>query len=100
VAAAYQLSSGKRASLAACRQHFDGDGLVAAINYSRDCLASGWALMLIMFAAGVADLVWMAVLALTMLAEKALPSADGFRRVVAGALALVAIGTLMGGQFL
>jgi predicted metal-binding membrane protein len=100
VAAAYQLSSGKRASLSACRKPFDGDGLLAAIDYSRHCLASGWALMLIMFAAGVADLVWMAVLALTMLAEKALPSADGFRRVVAGALALVAVGTLMGGQFL
>ena len=76
------------------------DPLTAGLAYSRHCLVSGWALMLIMFSAGVADLVWMAALALTMLAEKALPSADGFRRVVAVALALLAVGTLMGGQFL
>jgi len=104
--AVYQLSPWKRASLSACRSPVAilrgglSDALLAGINYSRRCLVSGWALMLIMFAAGVADLVWMAALALTMAAEKALPSADGFRRAVAGVLALLAVGTLLGGHFL
>ena len=101
VAAAYQVSPWKRTNLDACRQPAAArNTLRAGIDYSRHCLASGWALMLIMFAAGVADLVWMAALALTMAAEKALPSADGVRRMVAGALALLAIGTLLGGQFM
>jgi predicted metal-binding membrane protein len=108
-AAVYQLTPWKRISLNACRRsgtieaRDTGDlsgALLAGIDYSRNCILSGWALMLIMFAAGVADLVWMAVLALTMLAEKALPSADGFRYLAAGTLALLAAGTLLGGQFL
>jgi len=109
-AGVYQLTSWKGASLSACRRpamilaRCDGgalsEALSAGINYSRHCLASGWALMLIMFAAGIADVVWMAALALTMLAEKVLPSADGFRHAVAGVLVLLAAVTLLGGQLL
>jgi predicted metal-binding membrane protein len=99
-AAVYQLTPWKRASLLACRKPHDGDALIVGIRYSRSCLASGSALMLVMFAAGAADLVWMAALAMTMLAEKVLPSADCFRRSVAGALGLLAAGTLLGGRFL
>jgi predicted metal-binding membrane protein len=54
--------------------------------------------MLIMFSAGVADLFWMAALALVMLAEKTLPSDNSVRYLVAGALALLAAGTLLGGH--
>jgi predicted metal-binding membrane protein len=122
-AAAYQLSPWKAANLAACRlPHLWGSGssplvgrwraapegpsgglgdaLKAGITYSRQCLVSGWALMLIMFSAGVADLVWMAALALVMLAEKTLPSGDGVRYAVAGALSLLAAWTLLGGRLL
>jgi predicted metal-binding membrane protein len=95
-AAAYQLSPWKAANLAACRQ----PAKLHAITYSRHCLASGWALMLIMFSAGVADLVWMAALALVMLAEKTLPSGDTVRYLVAGVLAMLAAGTLLGGRSL
>lgn len=91
-AAVYEVTPWKRASLAACRQPLRIDG----ITYSRDCLASGWALMLIMFSAGVADLAWMVALAMVMLAEKTLPSGDRLRYVVAAALALLAIGSLLG----
>jgi len=55
--------------------------------------------MLIMFSAGVANLAWMAMLALAMLAEKTLPSGNPVRYLVAGALALLAAVTLLGGQF-
>jgi predicted metal-binding membrane protein len=115
-AAAYQLSPWKAANLAACRlPHLWGstrrsrgmgpggdflDAFTAGITYSRHCLASGWALMLIMFSAGVADLVWMAALALVMLAEKTLPSGDTVRYLVAGVLAMLAAGTLLGGRSL
>jgi predicted metal-binding membrane protein len=108
VAAAYQVSPWKRASLGACRRpvtilarYQRGgliDGLEAGITYSRHCLVSGWALMLIMFSAGVADLFWMIVLALTMLGEKTLPSGDNVRYAVATALALLAAGALVSGS--
>lgn len=90
VAAAYQLTPWKRASLDRCREPVDG------LQYSLSCVASGWALMLIMFSAGVASIVWMAVLAAVMLAEKAMPFPDRVRVAVALALALAATATLAG----
>jgi predicted metal-binding membrane protein len=68
---------------------------MAGITYSRHCLASGWALMLIMFSAGVANMAWMAGLALAMVAEKTLPSGDRYRHAVGVVLALVALGALL-----
>jgi predicted metal-binding membrane protein len=67
----------------------------AASNYSRRCLLSGWALMLIMFSVGVADLVWMVALALAMLAEKTLRSGDAARYSAAAALALLSAWSLL-----
>ena len=52
--------------------------------------------MLVMFSVGVGDLVWMAALALAMLAEKTLPSGQRVGAGVACALSLVAAGTLIG----
>lgn len=92
VAAAYEVTPWKLASLAACRRPVK----IPGIAYARDCLASGWALMLIMFSAGVADLAWMVALAIVILAEKALPSGERLRYVVAAALAVLAIGSLLG----
>jgi predicted metal-binding membrane protein len=106
-AAVYQISPWKGTSLGACRQPltilspYEGGSLIetarAGVAYSRHCVVSGWALMLIMFSAGVANLVWMVALALAMLAEKTLPSGNNFRYVAAGVLALLAAGTLLGG---
>ena len=105
LAAAYQFSPWKGASLCACRQpatilsRYQGGGLaetvMAGFSYSRQCLTSGWALMLIMFSAGVANMAWMVALALVMVAEKTLPSGDRFRYPVGAALALVALGALL-----
>ena len=53
-------------------------------------------MMLIMFSAGVADLTWMVALTVAMLAEKTLPSGERLRYVVAGALALLAMASLLG----
>jgi predicted metal-binding membrane protein len=89
LAAAYELSPWKARSLMRCRR----PGL-SALAYSRSCVASGWALMLLMFSAGVANLWWMAALAAAMLAEKALPRADAARYAVAAALVVCCIALL------
>lgn len=98
-AALYQVSPWKAASLDACRRMAGGD-VASSFRYSRQCVLSGWALMLVMFSAGVANLIWMAVLALTMLAEKTLPSGDRVRYLVAGALSVLAVLALLGAQVL
>jgi len=73
VAGAYQFLPWKRRGLAACR-HPAGrgapdDGFDAGFRHGVDCLKSSWALMLLMFAAGFANLAWMAVLAAVMAYE-------------------------------
>jgi predicted metal-binding membrane protein len=88
IAAAYQLTPWKRDSLEACRHS------AAGLSYALNCVASGWALMLLMFSAGVANLAWMAALTLAILAEKTLASPDAVRRVIALALAVLAVASL------
>ena len=78
LAGAYQFSPLKRAGLEACR-HPAGIGRVAdrpfatgadlGLRHGVDCVASSWALMLLMFAAGFANLWWMAALAMVMAYE-------------------------------
>jgi len=79
LAAAYQCSGTKRAFVAACRrarkvrlQSSPGlrDGLEAGARYGLDCVGACWALMLVMFAAGAGELVWMAALALVIVGER------------------------------
>ena len=89
-AAAYQLTPWKRASLYACRRP------AAGVRYALSCVGSGWALMLIMFSAGVADLLWMAGLAIAMLAEKTLRSPDPARYLIAVVLVVLAGASLTG----
>lgn len=81
IAGSYQFLSIKRHGLAACRQpdhrvSLDSAGtgavpaaLGAGLRHASDCIASSWALMLLMFAAGFADLLWMAVLTIVMTYE-------------------------------
>ncbi len=69
VAGAYQLTPWKRSGLAACRDPHavaaccdpaaDRPGFRAGVRHALDCLGASWALMLLMFAAGPADLAWM-----------------------------------------
>jgi len=81
LAGAYQVVPGKHQALAACRHPdervtigiVDSDtaraGVRAGVRHAIDCVASSWALMLLMFAAGFANLAWMAILTLVMTYE-------------------------------
>lgn len=104
LAAAYQFTPLKDACLKACRHpalylvhHYRRgalNGLRVGFGHALYCVGCCWALMLVMFAAGVAHLAWMGVLAAIMFVEKATPAGN---RMVApvgaalGALALVAL---------
>jgi predicted metal-binding membrane protein len=104
LAALYQFSPLKDACLKACRhpgiylmRHYRRgalNGLRLGFGHAVYCAGCCWALMLVMFAAGVAHLAWMGVLAAIMFVEKAMPA--GNRIVVPvgaalGALAAIAL---------
>lgn len=78
LAGAYQFVPLKRRALAACRHPAGqvGGGTGTEVRATRhgfrhalDCVACSWALMLLMFAAGFANLWWMAALAVLMAYE-------------------------------
>jgi predicted metal-binding membrane protein len=73
-----------------------GRGAAAAFRLGRGhgifCLGCCWALMLLMFAAGVASFVWMAVLTALMVYEKTAPG--GRRLVPIAGVALLALAAL------
>jgi predicted metal-binding membrane protein len=95
-AASYQLTPLKDACLKACRhpgvylmRHYRRgarNGLRIGLGHAAFCLGCCWALMLVMFAAGVAHLAWMGALALIMLIEKG--TSRGERIVVPVGIAL------------
>jgi predicted metal-binding membrane protein len=104
LAALYQFTPLKDACLRACRhpaiylvRHYRRgalNGFRIGFGHALYCLGCCWALMLVMFAAGVAHLAWMGVLAVIMFVEKATPAGN---RIVApvgavlGALAGIAL---------
>lgn len=104
LAALYQFTPLKDACLKACRhpgiylmRHYRRgarNGLRIGLGHALYCLGCCWALMLVMFAAGVAHLTWMGVLAAIMFVEKTAPAGD---RIVVpvgaafGALAVIAL---------
>jgi predicted metal-binding membrane protein len=77
LAGAYQLIPLKRRSLAACRHPASvlpiepghSGSFRLGLNHGLACLVSSWALMLLMFAEGFANLWWMAALAAVMVYE-------------------------------
>jgi predicted metal-binding membrane protein len=60
------------------------------LEHGAYCVGCCWGLMLILFALGVMSLLWMAVVAALIFAEKVLPFGDRLSRVFA--LAFVALG--------
>ena len=104
LAAIYQFTPLKDACLKSCRhpglylvRHYRRgvlNGLRLGFGHALYCVGCCWALMLVMFAAGVAHLAWMGVLAAIMFVEKATPLGN---RVVApvgvllGVLAVIAL---------
>lgn len=101
LAGAYQFAPLKRRGLAACRHPVgpaaNGTGRVRAIGlglrHGLECVASSWALMLLMFAAGVANLGWMVALASLMAYETM--GRHGPRAASAAGVALLALGCLV-----
>jgi predicted metal-binding membrane protein len=101
LAAIYQFTPLKDACLRACRH----PGIYLVRNYRRGalnglrlgfghalyCLGCCWALMLVMFAAGVAHLAWMGVLAAIMFVEKATPVGNRIVVPVGAALGALAV---------
>ena len=74
LAGGYQLLPLKRRYLDACRDpaaasHRGESGVTAGAAHALDCLGSSWALMLLMFAAGIANKWWMLALTAVMVYE-------------------------------
>lgn len=95
----YQLAPAKRACLDHCRSPVEfltahhRPGLTGALrmglHHGLYCLGCCWALMLLLFVGGVMNLLWVAVIAAVVFAEKLLARGDWLRYVI-GAAAMVA----------
>ena len=112
LAAVYQVTPLKNACLRSCRNpatyimhHYRRgrlSGLRLGVGHGLFCLGCCWALMLVMFAVGVAHLAWMGVLAVVMVAEKTMPAGDALTRPLAvsllglAAIAILAPGSIPG----
>jgi predicted metal-binding membrane protein len=68
-------------------------GLRLGMRHGVFCVGCCWALMLVMFAAGVASLIWMALLSAVMIHEKTRPA--GARAVPVTGVALVAAASVV-----
>jgi predicted metal-binding membrane protein len=100
---AFQFSSLKQACLKQCRHPVAfllpryRRGVKAAFRLGREhgifCLGCCWALMLVGFAAGVANLWWMVALTALMVVEKVVPRGDRF--VLPAGIALLVLGALV-----
>ena len=104
LAGAFQFTPLKDACLRACRhpasflrRHYRrgaGGAFSLGARHGMFCVGCCWALMLVMFAAGAASLIWMAALTALMVHEKTRPS--GARTVpLTGVVLLAAGSTLM-----
>jgi len=105
LAAIYQFTPLKDACLKACRhpgvylmsRYRRGalNGFRIGFGHALFCVGCCWALMLVMFAAGVAHLAWMGVLAAIMFVEKATPAGDRVVVPVGAAFGLLAVAALV-----
>jgi predicted metal-binding membrane protein len=101
----YQLTPLKRACLRVCRsplpyllQHWRADTLGAFLlgaRHGTNCLGCCWALMLLLFAGGVMNLVVIVALTLWVLAEKFAPFGEQTARASGVALLAMALWTAM-----
>lgn len=90
-AGVYQLTPLKHACLVTCRSPFDfvvnrwRDGALGALRmgleHGLSCLGCCWILMALLFVFGAMNLLWVAVLALVVLAEKMLPFGEWTARI-------------------
>lgn len=102
-AGVFQWTPLKRACLAACRSPLSflmtgwregrAGAFVMGFRHGLYCLGCCWALMALLFVAGVMNLLWIAVLAVAVLVEKVVPRGDLVGRLVG--VVLVAAGVLL-----
>ena len=107
VAALYQLSPFKSACLGHCRspvewlarhwRHGRAGALRMGAQHGAYCLGCCWTLMLLLFAGGLMNLVWIAGLAGLVLIEKLAPWGAPVSRWSSAALAAIAALVLLGG---
>jgi predicted metal-binding membrane protein len=103
LAGAFQFSSLKEACLDKCRRpdqflrrHYErgaGGGFRLGARHGAFCVGCCWALMLVAFALGMANLIWMALLTALMVHEKTRPS--GERTVPVTGLALLSMASVV-----
>jgi predicted metal-binding membrane protein len=105
-AALYQLSPIKRTCLAHCRapaaflaQHRrpgERGAFRLGLIHGSYCLGCCWVLMLLLFAAGIMNLVWIVGLAALVLAEKLVPFGRRMAPITAGLLAAAGLYAILG----
>jgi predicted metal-binding membrane protein len=105
-AGVFQWTPLKQACLAACRSpltflmsHWregSGGAFVMGLRHGLYCLGCCWALMALLFVAGVMNLLWVAAIAAVVLVEKVVPRGDLVGRI--GGAALVMAGVLILGR--
>ena len=96
----YQLTPLKSACLSSCRSPLDfvvnhwrdgaGGALRMGLAHGLYCLGCCWILMVLLFAVGAMNLVWVAALSAVVLVEKLFPAGDWIARI--GGLLLIAWG--------
>lgn len=101
----YQLTPLKRACLRHCRSPFafllnrwrpgPGGAFAMGIEHGAWCLGCCWLLMALLFGVGVMNLLWVAGLALLVLAEKLLPAGEWLAR--AGGASMAGYGVWLAG---
>jgi len=102
-AGVFQWTPLKRACLAACRSPLSflmsgwregrGGALVMGLRHGLYCLGCCWALMALLFVAGVMNLLWVAAIAVAVLVEKVVPRGDRVGRLAG--VVLIAAGVLL-----
>lgn len=108
LAGVFQWTPLKRACLTTCRSPMSflmtgwregrGGAFVMGGSHGLYCLGCCWALMALLFAAGVMNLVWVAVIAVAVLVEKVVPRGDFVGRLAG--VTLVVAGVWLGARAL
>lgn len=95
IAGLYQFTRVKARSLATCREMPSRTSPIrSGLTYGLNCLASSLPLMLLLFAGGVMNVFWVALLTVVVTLEKALPNPKPFR-IALGAASLGAAAVLL-----
>jgi predicted metal-binding membrane protein len=99
----FQLTPLKRACLAACRSPLSflmtrwregaGGAFAMGVRHGLYCLGCCWALMALLFVAGVMNVLWVAAIAVAVLVEKVVPRGDLVGRLAG--VVLLAVGVAL-----